>query len=191
MNLQTKKFLTVALLAGAVLASAPALAQDSGWYAGGGLGQAMHDVDCTGTTSCDDKDAAWKIFGGYQFNRNLGVEFGYTNLGKASAGDAVSTTTFKTKGFEVLAVGTFPINQQFEVYGKAGLFRWNLDAKDTVFGSLSESGTDLTFGLGVKYNFTKTVGARLEWQRYNDIGNENTTGTSDSDFIGVGVVVKF
>ena len=139
----------------------------------------------------DDKDAAWKIFGGYQFNRNLGVEFGYTNLGKASAGDAVSTTTFKTKGFEVLAVGTFPINQQFEVYGKAGLFRWNLDANDTVFGSLSESGTDLTFGLGVKYNFTKTVGARLEWQRYNDIGNENTTGTSDSDFIGVGLVFKF
>jgi len=190
MNLRFKPFFTATLVALA-FASAPALSQESGWYAGVGLGQASHDVDCAGTTSCDDNDTAWKIFGGYQFNKYLGVEVGYTDLGKASLSDAISTTAFEVKGFEVLAVGTYPINQQFEIFGKAGFFRWDLDVKDNVFGSISESGTDFTFGIGAKYNFSKNLGLRLEWQRYNDIGNDSTTGTSDSDFIGLGLVFKF
>jgi OOP family OmpA-OmpF porin len=190
MNLRSRRFSTVILLA-LVAVSTPALSQETSWYAGLGLGQASHDVECSGTTTCDDKDTAWKIFGGYQFNKNLGVEAGYTNLGKPSLGDAISTTTIKVKGFEVLAVGTLPINQQFDIYGKAGFFRWDLDVSDNVFGSISESGTDLTFGIGAKYNFSKSLGIRLEWQRYNDIGNETTTGKSDSDFIGIGIVFKF
>jgi len=190
MNLRFKSLFTAALVA-LGFASAPALSQQTSWYAGLGLGQAFHDTDCTGLITCDDKDIAWKIFGGYQFNKYLGVEVGYTDLGKASLGDAVSTATLKVKGFEALAVGTFPINEQFEVYGKAGLFRWDLDVSDPTVGSISESGTDLTFGIGAKYNFSKTLGIRLEWQRYNDIGNDATTGKSDSDFIGVGIVFKF
>ena len=39
--------------------------------------------DTTGPgVSCDSKDTAWKFFGGYQFNRNLAAELGYTDLGK-------------------------------------------------------------------------------------------------------------
>jgi OmpA-OmpF porin, OOP family len=190
MNAKIKPFITAALLA-LGFASTPVLSQDAGWYGGFGLGQGSHDVICIGATTCDDKDTAWKIFGGYQFNKNVGVEGGYTSLGKATIGDAVSTTTFKVKGFELLAVGTLPLNQQFDFYGKAGFFRWKLDVSDNVFGSISESGTDITYGLGVKYSFSKTVAARLEWQRYNNVGNESTTGTSDSDFVGVGLVFRF
>lgn len=191
MNRQFNRFVLAAAFFALSLTGAPALSQDMGWYAGVGLGQASHDVDCAGTTSCDDKDTAWKLFGGYQFNKYLGVEVGYTDLGKASLSDAISTTTFEANGFEVLAVGTYPINQQFEIFGKAGFFLWDLEAKDNVFGRISESGTDLTFGIGAKYNFSKNLGLRLEWQRYNDIGDKSTTGTSDSDFIGLGLVFKF
>ncbi len=190
MKLQIKSFLTAAILALAAV-STPARSQDTGWYAGFALGQGSHDVDCSFTITCDDKDTAWKLFGGYQFNKNLGVEAGYVNFGKVGGTDVIfGTFEIKPTGFEVLAVGTLPINPQFDVYGKLGLFSWDLDASDA-FGKISESGTDLTFGIGVKYNFAKNVGIRLEWQRYNDIGNESTTGTSDSDFIGVGLVFKF
>lgn len=177
--------------------------QDAGFYAGGSLGQAKFKDACTDTDvgfvgSCDDKDTAWKIFGGYQFNRNFGVEAGYTDLGEVTG-----TGTFlglpasfkaKAKGFELLGVGTFPINEQFAVYGKAGVFRWDLDTSATAGGfseAASEKGTDLTFGFGLKYNFTKNLAARVEWQRYKDVGDENTTGKSKVDVISVGVVFKF
>ena len=198
MNLQTNKFFMVALLAGAVLASAPALAQDSGWYAGASIGQTKAKDACTGLAgtgiTCDDKDTAFSIFGGYQVNQNFGVELGYTDLGKVTASGGGATASIEAKGFELVGVGTYPINQQFDVYGKLGFFRWDLDASASGPGgsfSQSESGTDLTFGLGVKYNFTKNVGMRVQWQQYKDIGNEATTGTSDVDVIGVGIVFKF
>jgi OmpA-OmpF porin, OOP family len=62
--------------------SAPAVAQDKGLYLGGSLGQSKVSLDCTGASSCDDKDTSWKIFAGYQVNRNFAIEVGYSNLGR-------------------------------------------------------------------------------------------------------------
>ena len=62
-------------------------AQESGFYIAGSIGQS--EVDFCGifasTISSDDKDTAWKFFGGCQVNRNFAFELGYTNLGEASA----------------------------------------------------------------------------------------------------------
>ena len=53
------------------------------WYAGASFGQSkMKDASSQLVgTSFDDTDNAWKVYGGYQFHRNVGVEFGYINLG--------------------------------------------------------------------------------------------------------------
>ncbi len=90
-------------------------------------------------------------------------------------------------------VGTLPVNQQLSVYGKLGFFRWNVDFKDGtgVVGSASASGIDLTYGFGASFNFAKNAALRLEWQRYKDVGDDNTTGQGDIDLIGVGLVLKF
>ena len=55
-----------------------------GWYIGGAFGQTEVALDCAGTTACDDSDSGWKIFAGYQFNRNFAVELGYGDLGRSS-----------------------------------------------------------------------------------------------------------
>lgn len=201
MNIK-KAVASTALVAATAGISPIAFAQQTGPYVGASLGQTKVKDGCTELTgalfvvaSCDDKDTAWKIFGGYQFNRNLGVEVGYTELGKITATGTVLGVPFSAKGtakgLEVLGVATFPINEQFAVYGKAGLFRWDADASVTVnplppLGA-SDKGTDLTYGLGLKYNFTKNVAARLEWQRYNDVGDDNTK----VNVIGAGLVFKF
>jgi len=39
-------------------------------------------------------------------------------------------------------------------------------------------------------DFTKDFAARGEWQRYKDVGDLNTTGQGDVDFIGVSLVYK-
>jgi OmpA-OmpF porin, OOP family len=189
----------VALFTALSVGSGTALSQDVGFYAGFNFGESKaDDVDCTGTTVCDDKDIAFSIFGGYQFNRNFGIELGYVDLGRVSfsvprfAGPVA--IRFESTGLEVSGVGTMPINQQFSFYGKLGLFLWDLDVRATGPGgtaALSEDGTDLTFALGAGYRLMKDVALHVQWQRYNDIGDGFTTGKSDIDLIGVGLLFRF
>ena len=79
-----------ALLAGAAvtvcLAAGAAWSQDKGPYIGGSLGRSEMKDACEGVAiSCDKTDKAWKIFGGYQFNRNLAAGLAYTDLGETKA----------------------------------------------------------------------------------------------------------
>src|SRR6266403_2684803 len=82
-----KKVLLAAML-GATVMAAPAVSMaqargDTGWYAGITLGQSeVKSVDCAGGFSCDTKDTAFRILGGYQINRNFAAELAYHDLGK-------------------------------------------------------------------------------------------------------------
>ena len=75
----------------------PAAAQMnmSAFYAGVGIGQSKAKDWCSGAggISCDDKDTAWKVFGGYQFSRNFAAEFGYVKLGEFNASTGGLTDT--------------------------------------------------------------------------------------------------
>jgi len=197
MKLRFKPFMTAALFALGVV-STPALAQDAGWFVGAGGGLSKVDDGCPGGVvpgfTCDDKDASWRVFGGYQFNANFGYELGYANLGKTTQSAAgVGSATFEAKAFEMTLVLTIPISEQYSFYGKWGIFRWDLDRIIVGVGASTTktSGKDTTYGLGVKYNFTKSVALRVEWQRYFDVGDPDTTGRSDVDVSGVSVVFKF
>ena len=188
-------------LTGLVVATAGvsplAFAQDSGWYIGANVGQSTFKDSCSGLpagVSCEDSDTAFGVFGGYQFNKYFGAELGYTDLGKTDASGLGVSAEIKAKGVELLAVGTFPVNEQFSLYGKLGFFRWDVDASASGPGgsfSDSASGTDLTYALGAQYNFTKKFGVRAQYQQYKDAGDENTTGQGDIDVLSIGVVYKF
>lgn len=176
----------------------PVFAQDAGFYIGAALGQAQIDVDCTGASTCDDKDSNWKILGGYQFNKNFAVELGYTDLGESSFAGSLPpfgtvTATLESTAWELVAVGILPLADRFSVYGKIGMYRAETDFSGSVSGlgsvSESDSNTDLTFGIGVRFDFTKNLGVRGEWQRYSDVGPSDLE--SDLDVISVGVIWKF
>lgn len=195
MHAQLRYALLVALLA---FISTPTQAQESRWYVGVGAGISTAKDACDGVSgpgvSCDDEDTATKFFGGYQINPNFAVEVGYTDLGKASATfTGLGTASFEASGFEAVAVGILPLNPKWSLYGKAGLFMWDLDLKDGtgIVGNFSESGTDLTFGFGAGFDFSKTFAVRVEYQLYKDIGDDNTTGTSDVDVIGANLLFRF
>jgi len=180
-----------AVMVPAAFAQAPTT---PGWYAGGSLGQSKaKDADCTGFISCDDKDSAWKIFGGYEINRNFAVELGYTDLGEFTAsGPGAARQSIEATAWELVGVGSIPIADRFSLYGKLGGYRAEAEGRTNVGGILSadETNTGLTFGAGAQYDFTRTVGVRAEWQRYNDVGGGNI-GESDLDVLSVGVRVKF
>lgn len=143
---------------------------------------------------------------GLQLNRYFAAEIGYVNVGKF---DATATGTeggipltetahYKIKGYQAALVGSWPISKQFDVLGRIGLFRWDLHFSSTgIEGGVpfsrdeSATGTDLTYGLGVRYNFTPSVGASLEWQRFNKVGDQTKTGQSDIDMYSLNLIYRF
>jgi OOP family OmpA-OmpF porin len=183
-------------LASAMTFAVPSFAQDQGWYAGLTLGQSKQDDACDGISgtgvSCDDKDTTWRILGGYQLNKHLAVELGYTDLGEVSASAGTASATIEATVWEVVAVGSWPFTPNFSAYGKLGLYRGETDFSTNIpgFGNESESNTDMTYGIGVRFDFTKNLGVRAEYQIYKDIGGGNI-GEGDVEVMSVGVIWKF
>jgi OmpA-OmpF porin, OOP family len=183
-------------LASAMTFAVPAFAQDQGWYVGLTLGQSKQDDVCDGISgagvSCDDKDTAWRILGGYQLSKHLAVELGYTDVGEVSASAGTASATIEAKIWEVVAVGSWPFTPNFSAFGKLGLYRGETDFSTNIpgFGNESESNTDMTYGIGVRFDFTKNLGVRAEYQIYKDIGGGNI-GEGDVDVMSLGVIWKF
>jgi OOP family OmpA-OmpF porin len=161
-------------------------------YIGGGLGQSKFKVDCSGLTSCDDKDTSLRFFGGYQFNRNIAAELGYGVLGKAKFSDPFGSAELKINAWDLSAVGSWPLANEFSVFGRLGLYL--SDAKFSGGASGSKKSSGLTFGLGGQYDFNRNLGLRLEWQRYSKVKAQETGGTEekgDVDILGVSVLWRF
>jgi OOP family OmpA-OmpF porin len=196
MKIRLASILLLALLA------APALAQESGPYIGASLGQAEHGDTCEGANlSCDEKDSAWKIYGGYQFNRFVAVEFGYADLGRSAAGANVGgivvNPTFEVTAFELSGIGFLPLLDRLALFMRLGVYRaeTELGGTGTAFGitvpiSGKESNSDLTFGLGIQYGITRNIGLRGEWQQYMKVGGADT-GESDIDVLSLAVMFRF
>ena len=190
--------ITVAAAGALTLAWNTANAQ---WYAGASLGQSkMKDASSQLVgTSFEDTDTAFKVYGGYQFHRNVGVEFGYINFGtfKGSGSDPTFGTlsdNWKANGINVSAVGTWPLANEFSLLGKLGFTRWSVDDKFSVgaaSGSAKENGIDLSLGIGAQYAFAKQWAVRAEYEVFKNVGKEATTGKSDIDVLSIGAVYRF
>ena len=186
----------------AVAVASPVVAQETRWYVGASVGEAKFKSACDGVpVSCKDHDTAWKLFGGYQFNKNFGAELGYADMGKAKANGIVSGVAVDVSdavtAWDLVGVGTWPLAQGFGVYGKVGFYR--AETKTSGSGALAgfatttgskHSNSDLTFGLGGRYDFTKAIGAKAEWQRYRKVGGDST-GKDNIDVFSVGLLFSF
>ena len=159
----TKKWLVSMLGAAAMVVSAGAMAQATvpNFYIGAEVGQ---------TDVGPEDDTGFKFLGGYQFHRNIAAELGYGLLFDKSGVEVTS--------LEAVAVGIFPLANNFSLLGKLGFAMIEADGPGG-----SEDETELTWAIGAQYDFTRNLGVRLQFQRYE---------TDDSvDFINVGVVWRF
>ena len=160
-----KNWMVSMLGAAALAVSAGAYAQQpatTGFYIGAEVGQ----TDLDGA----DDDIGFKLLGGYQFHRNIAAELGYGMLYDKGGAEVTA--------IELVAVGMFPIANQFSIIGKLGFA--NVDVE--VAGA-SDDKTELTWGLGVQYDLSRNLGLRALWQRYE---TDNSV-----DFLAVGVTWKF
>lgn len=178
-------------------AAAPAAAQDSGIYLGASLGTGESKNTCRGIAgACDDNDTAYKLFGGYQMNRNLAWELAYGYLGDvtASGSDALGNPInfeVTNKALDFSGIVTLPVNDRFAVFGRLGIYRSQVELRGNL-GALQggDHNTSFTWGLGLRFDLWRAIAVRAEWQHYPNIGGDNA-GVDDMDLLTLGLVMRF
>lgn len=196
---------TTSLLAAAVLALggllAPCQASGQGFYIGASAGKSDIDDDITTglitSGTVDGKSTGYKLFGGYQFNEYVGVDFAYVDLGQARysgsyLGTPVTGGKVEVWGLNTSVVGTLPLGSSFAAFGKLGFFYWEAKSKDVTAGvqfSGFQNGSDFSAGVGMSFLFTKNLGARVEWERFGLTGYDFDLG--HAELLSLGMVYKF
>ncbi|MHB1951126.1 MAG: outer membrane beta-barrel protein [Acidiferrobacteraceae bacterium] len=202
-----------------VLACLPVPASAAGVYIGAGFGagrssdatsnvqnnlDALAGLGVSSSAQLDTGRAAFSLFGGYQFNRYVGAELGWIDFGNysmngtasGSGGSAAFSETDKISAFWLAAVGTFPINRELSVLAKAGLANSQDKESCAVSGSAcapaSDSATQPMFGVGLALTASRHIGFRLEYDQYDNIGNNTHEYTAGTFYeIGVSGLYRF
>jgi len=184
-----KTSIAALLVAAGMAVSSASMAQaksaEKGFYAGASFGQSEADSSCPGGFSCDFKDTDWKIFGGYRIMRHLAVEGWYADHGEITVKTGAVTAKATSNTFAVAAVGILPVGGNFELFGKLGVGYTNIDATASagnVSATAGDSGSDVVLGVGALFNFTRNLGVRAEYERYND---------SEINVLSLGVQYRF
>lgn len=160
-------------------APAPMVANDQSFYLGIGAGYADTHWDnmVNGTTvsglSVKDNGFAGRVFGGYNFNRFLAIEAGWTYLPKAKYQVAgVTTNTLKNYAVDLDGKVTAPLVEGFGVYGKLGVgYLHTKGTLSTTFGNTNSiSHVGPVVGAGVSYHVTPNLVGDLGWTRYSGDG---------------------
>jgi OOP family OmpA-OmpF porin len=192
-------------------------ADDAAWYIGGNIGQSRAKIDdksistalfgagFNSSISNNDKNTAFKLFGGYQFNRNFAVEGGYFNLGEfgytaTTAAPALAATLngkIKLQGLNLDAVGMLPLGDKFSVFGRVGM--QYAQAKDTFTSSgaaptpanpnPSKNALNYKVGVGAQYDFNQSLGMRIEAERFRI--NDAVGNNGDINMYSLGLVYRF
>ncbi len=185
----------LALAALGALCAAPAQAQytpyDSYYYWGLGVGQARARIDdkriaetlagsglTTNAVAHDERHSAYKVFGGYQFNRYLGMELGYFHLGRF--GFSAATTPpgtlngeFRVQGANLGVVGTMPFTENFSGLARIGVQYARTRTAISGTGAVtvadpqpSDREANVKIGLGLQYAFSPGFLMRAEVERF-------------------------
>ena len=205
----------VAFVALATCASFSVSAQDaSGWYGGANVGRTGATIDDaritsglaaggfqTNSISDRDRSSGYKVFGGYQLNRNFAVEGGYFDLGKF--GYTANTTPagtlsgdMRVRGLNLDLVGSLPLTEKFSALGRVGLNYAQTKDNFSSTGAVlvtnpnpSERGVNYKLGVGLQYALSDAWSIRGELERYrvkDGIGNRGHI-----DMASVGLVYRF
>ncbi|MEO9497155.1 porin family protein [Vibrio lentus] len=139
------------------LVSLPTLAAgtDGGAYVGGGL-SVYQGSDTDGSPSLDSSGMGYNLYGGYQFNRIVGVELGYNDY----ADYKNSTDKLSPTSISVSANLGYTFDNTIRPFVLAGLSSVDLNANSAA-GYDDDSGTGFHFGVGVEYTPVEHLTLRL------------------------------
>ena len=208
-----KRSILVLLGAAFALCIAPQVrAADTGWYlgAGGGAGRIgfrIEDFTQGVNERQDDLKPAGKVFAGYMFNPNWGIETAYASLGTfryqydAGTGGTASLD-YKVRGVSFSGVGNAPLTDRFSLFARIGLFYSDVrntvtDSNGTLAALLATPGTESkkrktsgTYAIGMQYEMVKHVDWRVEYEDFREVGNVSV-GRAQASMLSTSIVFTF
>ena len=152
----------------------------------------------------DDWEVAWHVFLGYQVCRFFAFEGAYTSLGSFESEFQVIEdpgrfdAELEPHAWTVSGLVTTPPWKGLSAFGKVGAAFWkaDLDVDNQIGAGVlargdDASGVSVVWGFGGRFFFTRHLGVRAEWERFENVGSNSATGRSDYDVVLGSVVVSF
>jgi OOP family OmpA-OmpF porin len=133
-------------------------------YLGAGIGYSRLDgEDVTNTNgNLTKNNVSWKAVVGNKFNSLLAVEGQYVDFGAARR----NTDRIQARGLTADLVMDFIKDSRITPYGKVGALFWQTNNR---FSDLSDrqNGTNVTYGLGVRFALSDALALKTEYERFN------------------------
>jgi OOP family OmpA-OmpF porin len=189
-----KKIIFALVASAAALSGSAAYAQNAQdaagtGYIGAGVVGSRYEFENLGSNvlSGDNHSgykAGGKVYGGYNITNTWAVEAGYADFGKRSynytQGGAAGGINTDAHSYYVAGKGTWPVAQDFAVFGKLGVARNHNEVNTSGIAAFSgdENKTALYASVGGEYAINKNVKVSLEYENYgkNDIDTGRKAG---------------
>ncbi len=206
--------LKAVVLAALITAAGPLFAQiEDKWYGGyssgfWGLGSSVgFQGSLPGVFglpgSSPEGLSALKYFSGYRMSDTFAIEGAQTTFGlsgPACGGDPLTGDLYRScygSAWSVSGVATIPFQSiGLALFGRMGMHYWQNGSQDEGGGHRALDDLGAVYGIGLSYEFSKTVTFRAESERYADLpgNNGNGPGSStglDSSVHSIGLSIKF
>lgn len=143
-------------------------------------------------------DNGFRLKLGYKYSRYLALEGELADFARPTdvfANPANLASAFRSTGFAVDTVATLPL-WGFSFYGRMGAYRgerYGIAGQPPLWiGDSARQGMRWRYGLGVRYDFTKSFGIQAQLERYSNLGlGSPFAGDADTDQVSVGVSWRF
>ncbi|MBB4845280.1 OOP family OmpA-OmpF porin [Paucibacter oligotrophus] len=156
-----KKIAFSILVLGA-LASSQVMAQA---YVAAGVGSGHSELDCAGTTSCNNNGTSFRVLGGYKFNDTFAAELGYLSFGEAKASVSGVDLKLTPKAVTLGVAARFPFATDWGFTARLGVANVKTDVSGVVAGlgnaNLSDSKVAAHSGLGLDYALSSSLKLEL------------------------------
>lgn len=176
------------------LAGPAAADNEQGLYIGASGGMVQYKDSCGNVpVPCDDVDTAFRGFGGWRFNRNFALEFGYADLGSAEGSGLGLTYEKHVYSFDLSGVFTFQLLGNLHGLARLGAYRAKAEVETSAGGVTTRSGSTNTAwlgGLGLEYQLSR-LGLRVEWLHWLNVKDPVAGNTDDLDALMLGVTFRF
>jgi hypothetical protein len=134
---------------------------------------------------------------GYAWSKRFAIEADFARAGNAGSLTGMHATLLpaNSRGMGLDAVGSLPISSALTVMGRAGVRRVTGEVDTSqllpngvpMIGALNQA----KVGLGLQYQFSRSLGFRAEVERYRNIGSDRQVADSDGDAFRFGLYWRF
>lgn len=134
-------------------------------YVGINVGKPDYDLGCVGGFGCSDSSTSYNLYTGGMFNRWLGAEIGYVNLGRMDRGGGKS----EAHGINLSLVGRVPLGV-VHLFGKVGGMYGRTEVSASPLAGIAtgkDSGWEGSYGLGFGFDLSPRSSIVVEWNRYD------------------------